>query len=437
VNLTPFCDEKLHLYLSILSRDKALLLDSLDWLRPEDLEGDDPLPGIIAAKLQDFVRRYNRVPDRRELANDVEQEATRILPGANNGLGERHRAFVRSLYDGELPPASEVIPDLREFCRKRRVKAALNECASTVDEGGVDIVGKIKAAQQLGAPKEASLVYPAKIGEIEQEVATGKRAPTGFPSLDASMAGGLPVPGLGTFIGAPKGFKTTSMLRVSIGCLSRGLRVAYASLELSARIILLRLDSMLSGVPIKLLARGVRTEEAASKVKAFFRLTGGSLRVNYWPTRQATVDDLRSWLAKEEARDGWKPDVLVIDYADYLRAVGLEKHTEERFQQSTVYDQLRAFSSEIDAPLFTASLCNREGTKRTWIKLEHLAEAFHKAAVADILVAVCQSEHEARENRARLFVAGSRVSESGLVVPLKVRRSILRIDEAPELPKAE
>jgi len=430
MNLTPFSDTKLQLYLSYLVRDKRLLVESLDWLRPEDFEGDDPIPGMIAGRLQDFVRRFNRVPDHRELSNDVEIEASKILRGANNGLGSRHRAFVRSLYEGPVPPSDELIPELQAFCRQRRMKATLEECVGAVGEEGVDIIGKIRAAQALGAPKEESLQYPAKIGQIEIQVSSGKRASSGFPSLDESMAGGLPVPGLLSFIGAPKGFKTTTLLRATIGNLARGRRVAYVSLELSPPVILLRLDSMLSGVPIKRLARGGDSDAAENKVRRFFELTGGNLRVHYWPTRQATIDNIRSWLAQEEARDGWKPDVLVIDYADYLRAVGLEKNAEERFQQSTVYDQVRAFSSEIDAPVLTGTLCNREGTRRAWIRLEHLAEAFHKAAVADILIAICQSEAEARENTARLFVAGSRVSETGLVVPLRVRRSILRIDEA-------
>lgn len=82
----------------------------------------------------------------------------------------------------------------------------------------------------------------------------------------------------------------------------------------------------------------------------------GSLRIESMPSRSATVDDLRAYVANLEYYEHWVPDVIVIDYADLLTT----KEKGETWQKlDDIWVRLRGFAMEKNICIVTASQAGR------------------------------------------------------------------------------
>lgn len=434
-NTTPFSDKFLTLGLRCLVRDKKTLRESLDWLRPDDLEGDDPLPGMIVACAQGFFKKYKRPPLEEELSNEVETSAGKILPATRNGLGGHHRAYVEKLYTGVIPEDQAPVARLREFCSRQRMKSALQECVEgldRVDEEAVplDIPGRIRAAA-TGAGPQQDQAFCGRALLDHVDVSLGPRASSGFKTLDNHLGGGLPVPGLGIFMAPPKGFKTTSLIHVARRNMARGKKVAYASTELNERVLNMRLASLASGVPIDDLRVGKGRRAAGMKLEALKRGSkSGDVAFKVWPRRRASVADIRNWLDRLNDTSGWKADLVIVDYADYLRpSDGQYKVDQERFIHNAVYDELCGLSSDMKIPVWSAALLNREGAERSAPTMENIAESYTKAAVADLLVSISHISRYRTKGEARLYIAGSRICSSGGRISVKVHKNTLWLED--------
>ena len=84
----------------------------------------------------------------------------------------------------------------------------------------------------------------------------------------------------------------------------------------------------------------------------------GQLFIKEFPTCWATVNNIRAHVEKLNAR-GFKPDLIIIDYADILRST--RQYDAKRFELQLIYQELRAYASEIDVPIWTASQSNATG----------------------------------------------------------------------------
>ena len=80
--------------------------------------------------------------------------------------------------------------------------------------------------------------------------------PTGFPSIDAALNGGLSRGTLGSIAGSSGAGKSLVLVKIAKENLYRGRNVLIISLELSENLVAERLDSMLTGVPIRSLYYG-------------------------------------------------------------------------------------------------------------------------------------------------------------------------------------
>jgi replicative DNA helicase len=75
--------------------------------------------------------------------------------------------------------------------------------------------------------------------------------PTGFPSIDAALEGGLSRGTVGAFAGCSGSGKSLALVKVAKTNLQLGRNVLFLSLELSEALVAERFDAMLTGVPIR------------------------------------------------------------------------------------------------------------------------------------------------------------------------------------------
>ena len=100
----------------------------------------------------------------------------------------------------------------------------------------------------------------------------------------------------------------------------------------------------------------------------------------------ASVSDMEEELDDTEEREGWIPDVIIVDYADIAKK---EKSLiERRHQLSDIWEQLSGCMKERNALGFTASQGNRGSMSKTSLEAEDIAEDFGKVMIVDGLIGI-------------------------------------------------
>lgn len=124
------------------------------------------------------------------------------------------------------------------------------------------------------------------------------------------------------------------------------------------------------------------------------------------PAATINVRGIKAILARL-AKDGFVPDVCVIDYADILAPMD-NRRADKRDQINDTWTALRALSLETHSCVITASQCNRGGYKAKLLSIEHNSDDKRKAAHVTAMVGINVTPEEAELSLGRLNVMAIR-----------------------------
>lgn len=232
------------------------------------------------------------------------------------------------------------------------------------------------------------------------------------------------------YLGKPKGKKSWALQFTAETAMSYGCKVAFITLEMRLPQIIRRAWQSLNACPsmpmtvsvpyFDIVSKGQTEDEDIytvenkitekkpvdltdvkhfqSMMKRKFR--GGDIRYVAFPAYSATVEDIIAHLDVMEHFDNYAPDVVIIDYADLIKA-GKNAGTEYRHQLDYVWKALRALAQSKNILVVTASQSNRSGLSGD-LTLEHIAEDVRKLAHVSMLIALNQSKIEKTKNIMRM-----------------------------------
>lgn len=330
---------------------------------------------------------------------------------------------------------------LEKFVRQQTLKGSIIEASEALQGGELD---KAELVLQQGLRSRLQIFQPGS--KLEQGLALAFAGnvrrdvvPLGIKQFDDAKLG----PAKGEFhllMGPPKRGKSWWLVHVAKCALRARLKPLYITLELSEGQIHQRfLQSLFSitrhkaKVPVTRLrtddlGRLLRFEKenihnrlalddptAHKQIKAkLSRLYGReNLVVKQFPAGQLTVNGIEAYLDMLEQSTGYKPDVLCLDYADYMKL----DPKNYRFEIGDVYNRLRGMAVERDLALVTAKRVNREGAASKMSTEFHAAEDYSAVYTADTIFTYSQTAAEKELGLARILASNSRVADrDGFVV---------------------
>lgn len=240
--------------------------------------------------------------------------------------------------------------------------------------------------------------------------------PTGIPDLDdALFRGGLGAGEMGVVLAPTNRGKSICLLSFARRALVGGGKVVFYSLEMPDKAVALRADAAWTGFTMAELEE--HAEDVVEKLAKLYDLFGDAFIIKQWPPHAATAQMVRAHL-DQLATTGFRPDLIVIDYGDLMRPQG--RYSERRHELAVLFEEIRGLTVEYDCPVWTATQSNRSALKKEVVGLEDLSESFDKAMVADVVLALCQTQEEEAMNppRMRLFLAKNRSERKGILVPI-------------------
>lgn len=250
-----------------------------------------------------------------------------------------------------------------------------------------------------------------------------ERIATGIcTELDDALTGGLAAGELGFFLAPPGRGKTLALVNVGANAFREGKKVLHVTLEIRARSVGKRYDCCLTESTYD----EIREQpELLMKRFKLLKKSGGSLMIKDYSYQHCGISELNSIL-EERSNSSSPVDLLIVDYADLM--IPPQKYRDTRHEITKIYEELRILAGYFEIPVWTASQGNRVSLSKRTIDMRDIAEAFAKANIADLIIAICQTEEEKMEKEMRLYIAKTRMGETNptIAVVADLKRMLMR-----------
>ena len=333
--------------------------------------------------------------------------------------------FIRANVDEFDVSGSEYVKEVSlDFCRKQKLKEAILKSVKLIQNSSFDeISALINEAIKLGSDNNFGHDYKL---DFEERFLLKARNPitTGWKHIDQLCKGGLGNGELGVVIAPTGAGKSMALVHLGAQAVQLGKTVVHYTLELQDTIVASRYDSCITGVPLNDVF--LFKNEIHEKVKEI----EGNLIVKEYPTKSASTNTIKIHLEKLLQR-GTKVDMIIVDYADLLRPCTTQR--EKRIELESIYEELRGIAQENICPIWTASQTNRSGLNAEVITMESISEAFNKCFVADFIFSVSRTVTDKTANTGRLFIAKNRNGPDGLIFPIFMDTSNVKIKVLEQL----
>tara|TARA_B100001094_G_scaffold284106_1_gene297363 strand:+ start:5071 stop:6444 length:1374 start_codon:yes stop_codon:yes gene_type:complete len=369
---------------------------------------------LFVAKIIDYRARYKVHPTGKILASILRTE----IEDENEAVQKQVRDYFSRTLINRVSDVEYVKDTSLDFCKKQKLKEAMIRSASLLQNSSFDEIRTvIDSALKLGTDNNFGHDFK-KDFEARYQLKARNPVSTGWEQIDGITRQGLGKGELGVVIAPTGAGKSMVLAHLGVEALKAGKNVVHYTLELAEATTGHRYDSCISGVSLSdLFAFKQDVYESCLEVD-------GELIIKEYPTKTASPNTLRAHLEKLRKKDH-DVDVIIVDYADLLRSN--TKYTEKRIELESIYEDLRGLAQEFNCPIWTASQTNRSGLNAEVVTMESISEAFNKCFVADFICSLSRTVKDKQTDGGRIFVAKNRNGPDGIVFPIFMDPSRVKI----------
>lgn len=393
----------------------VLMVDEYDTLNELDIKPeyfDDPICAEISQVIVDLKKEYagpitmSLLEER--LREDGEDEHLLYYM-------ERLELAKKSFPESER---SYIIKNLTEFVKYQAVKSALSQSVDKLRQHDLSAVESVMGkAFEIG--KVSGSIGLRYFSDIGSRLSRRRYRKSGIRTLIVELDNflenkGLNFQELGVVMAPTKRGKSFFLAHVTKAAIVQKFKVVYYTFEMSEDRIADRLDAAFAGINLSELQSSPVV--IMKRLQEFGKKYGEALIIKHFPAKSCNTLKIRAHLRKL-SMDKFIPHMIILDYADLM--IASKGETDDRYYElGNVYVELLQLAQEKHVALWTASQSGRGAYSKELITLEDIAESYAKAMVADVIISLNQTPEEKAREAMRLFIAGSRQGQGGVVIPI-------------------
>jgi replicative DNA helicase len=391
--------------------------------------------------LKVYVKKYGSYPNFTTLANYVHTQAKRRMGEKAGELVE----YVMNLSEIDVTDW-QAIRDLSiDFAKERAVNCAMLKIMTARKEGHeINAVAEMQAAIDVGVNYSDLGVH--LYHDLEMVVnkvgATDYGVHTGYPELDAIWKTGWAAGQLICLLAPPKRFKTTFAINLALniaGQRTNGSDVLYYACEINQELAMMRAICNLSNQQLD--------DVFVSGTEKFIRIAKSAIarRIPHhvwfkgFPSKTATIADIKANAKQVIQRFGIQPRAIVVDYAETVRPAASTNQREADWRkQADIYTEARAMGAELGCCVIMPDRCNKDTVDKKVPSMASFQGSFEKAGIVDVALGLCATEAEHLQHKIRYFIFLNRngaqyLHFAGKVDPLTYRMTVdTAIDYDPD-----
>ena len=372
----------------------------------------------VVEYIQKYFSEYHTTPTVETLSIEVKKLENEVLRiSIVEALKEAYKMADQRDIDW-------VEAEFSSFCRNQQVKTAILNSVQLLEMNDFDsILQLISKAVKSGEDKTVGLDYNL---DIEARYREDDRGCIPFPwsTFNELTQGGYGKGDLVLMFGNPGGGKSWAITAMGAYAASLGYNVVHYSLELGEGYVGKRYDAVFSGIEVdKLHLHRLEVDEIVGKVK-------GKVIIKEYPPKRASFDTIEAHLQQLEHQNDFKPDLIIIDYLDYMRTRSRKDRKEEI---DDVYVAAKAFAKERGVPLVSPSQANRGAAKSDIIEGENAAGSYEKIMIGDIIISLARKRKDKIEGTGRFHIMKNRYGADGMTFKTKINTSngFIEVDNNP------
>ncbi len=387
---------------ALLTR-KEFLQNIYDILSDEHFP--NPAHKWIINEISKYWNKYHTVISMEVLTIEIKRLDNEIL---QTSIKEQLKeAYKHS--DDELQYVEE---EFTAFCKNQQLKAALLNSVDLLNSGEYDSIRYlIDSALKAGTDRNIGHEYNKDI-ETRYREDYRPTVPTPWPDINNLMQGGFGPGDLGIVFGNPGGGKSWLMVAMAAHAVRMGYNVVYYTLELGEDYVGKRFDCYLTGIDIEHIG------DHRSRVDKMVEELTGNLIIKEYPPKMASISTVRAHLQKC-ADTEIKPDLVIIDYIDYLKAAS-NKFSERKDEIDDVYVACKGLAKELKIPIISPSQVNRMGAKDDVIEGDKAAGSYDKIMVSDFCMSLSRKKEDKLNGTGRIHIMKNRYGMDGMTFGAKV-----------------
>ena len=363
---------------------------------------------FIMENIKELYKNYSKIPDYNTLAQKIMAE------GGNKDSSKVHVDTLEAIKDNESQ--TEYVKDTAlNFCKQQNLKRELKNVNSIIESGEFEAYNKIEEiiqkALQVGISNdEATDVFHDIEGALEKDF----RLPiaTGIVGVDEVLKGGLGIGELGIVL-APTGTgKTTLLTKFANTAYNLGYNVVQIFFEDNPGNIKRKHFTIWTDIAPD--DQPEHKEEVTKKVMEAQERSKGSIKLLKLASDNVTVSEIKNKLRKMNSENGYKVDLLVLDYVDCISS---DKSTngEEWKGEGSVMRSLESMTSEFNMAIWTATQGNRESISSEVVTGDQMGGSIKKAQIAHVILSIGKTLEQKEHNLATLTLLKSRIGRDGII----------------------
>ena len=320
---------------------------------------------------------------------------------------------LRNSYQATQDDLEYVQEEFTTFCKNQEMKQAILNSTDLLKAGDYDgIRNRIEKAMKAGMDKNIGHEYNKDI-ETRYRVDYRPTIPSPWPVLNDGIQGGFGPGDLAIVFGNPGGGKSWTMVAIAAHAVKLGHKVNYYTLELGEDYVGKRFDCYFTGYSID------EVNKHRKEVQKQVDNLKGRLIVKEYAPKSATVNTIKAHIQKCMDMEH-KPDLVIIDYVDYLRAPARGKSFERKDEIDDVFIATKGLAKDLKIPVITPSQVNRMGAKDTVIEGDKAAGSYDKMMVADICLSLSRQKEDKVLGTGRVHVMKNRYGQDGMTYNVKM-----------------
>jgi|TARA_R100000458_G_C8256759_1_gene232781 replicative DNA helicase len=328
---------------------------------------------------------------------------------------------INSLDQNSLNNEDYLLDLVESFAKEQSLKDAIIRSAEFVKSKKYsEIEPLMREALTVGRNVDLGLDYFTDVDErwdrLKNDTCEASHR-TIFESLNEALEGGLADKELAMVVAPPGVGKSLYLANQAVRSCLDGSNVLYVSLEMSEDRVAQRLDSIFSRIRQSQLKD--RCDDLKNRLEQVTQTIPdrGRLKIKEFPTKRATVNQVRAYLQQLNNYESFTPDVIIIDYLELLAT---DAQTPEYQAQERLAQELRGMAIESKCLVWTATQTNREGKKVNLITDTELADSYGKTRVCDLVLSINQNEEEFDKGKSRVYVIKSRNGRARFIIPARM-----------------
>jgi replicative DNA helicase len=390
--------------LGSLLTDKGFLINVRDVLHVQYFDADSHK--WIIGQIIDYFDKYHTCVTMDVLRVELQKVENEVLQVA---LKEE----LRNSYEATQDDLEYVQEEFTTFCRNQEMKSAILNSADLLKKGDFDgIRSNIENAMKAGMDKNIGHEYNKDI-ETRYRVDYRPTIPTPWPVLNDGIQGGFGPGDLGIVFGSPGGGKSWAMVAIAAHAVKLGYKVNFYTLELGEDYVGKRFDCYFTGYNID------EVNQHREEVTEFVDGLKGKLIVKEYPPKSASINTIKAHIQKCIDMDH-KPELIIIDYVDYLKAPSRGRNYERKDEIDDVFIATKGLAKEMKIPIITPSQVNRMGARDNVIEGDKAAGSYDKMMVADMCFSLSRQKEDKVLGTGRVHVMKNRYGQDGMTYNIKM-----------------